>query len=228
MNDRARIIKEAAELIQSGNTAQARLFLKENYPFCPREKLANAVSEMVLPTPVVKKARKEPTKKKIQRNRRQLTAKELLTIFDRDGFRCCYSGQRLILPPALVLLSIIAPKEFPRKNYPNCPLAHTHIGLWALYPSLDHVQAFSEGGDCTHENLVTTSSAVNMFKSGFSLTELGWPQPKSHPNPDGWDGLGKWFINVLETTVDLRNHQEYRAFFDEWLIALGHSKGSQN
>lgn len=220
MGDLAGIIKESARLIGSDNIPAAQFLLKESYPFHPREKLAKAVSEMGLPTPTAKQTREGSSGKNAKSSRRKIPVREALAIFARDSFRCSYSGQRLVLPPALVLLSTIVPQEFPCKNYPRCPLAETHIAFWALSPSPDHVDAFSGGGECVSENLVTSSSAVNMFKSNWSLTELGWPQPRSFPNPDGWDGLGQWFVDMLEANADLRNVEEHRAFFDGWLLAL--------
>lgn len=213
------IIKEAAIFIELGDITKAKKILHENYPFRPKEKLGVAVSQMGLSIPESKRGKKEK-KNNEKRSRRKLTTEELLAIFKRDGYSCCYSGRRLVLPPALVLLSVMVPEEFPCTSYPNCPLASTHIGMWSLYPSPDHVKAFSDDGGCTSENLVTTSSAVNMIKSRFSLDDLNWSFNKPQPELEGWDGLGSWFLRMIDLKPELLNHPEHEKLFKDWRSAL--------
>lgn len=219
MIDRSEIVQMAARLLEDGRVDEARTLMRVQYPFRPKAKLADAVREVGLPVPTlpVSAAEKNPAQK---RRRRILPVGELYRAFARDQFRCAYSGIRLVIPPSLVLLSVLLPEEFPCANYPNCPLARTHIGMWLLYPSLDHVEAFAFGGECREANLVTTSSAVNMVKSRSNLSDLGWSKPRIFGNPDEWDGLASWFLRQIERDPNLLAHPEYEPLFQSWSLAI--------
>jgi len=123
-----------------------------------------------------------------------------LAIWRRDGFRCRYSGVRLVLPQALELLSIILPEEFPYDDHPHGAYARTHVAMWELWPAIDHVQPIATSRDTESSNclgnLVTTSARINAEKSSSTLEELGWalqpPEPLST-----WDGLVGWYTRYL-------------------------------
>lgn len=219
MIDRAATVQAAAQFLEDGQVAEARTIMQVQYPFRPKAKLADAVRETGLPVPTlpVSAAKKIDAQK---RRRRILPAEEWYRALARDQFRCAYSGIRLIIPPSLVLFSVLLPEEFPCTSYPNCPLATTHIGMWLLYPSLDHVEAFASGGECSEANLVTASSAVNMVKSRSSLSDLGWPKPHAFGNPDNWDGLAGWFLHQIERDPSLLIHPEYGPLFRSWSSAV--------
>jgi len=116
-------------------------------------------------------------------------------IFVRDGFLDRYSGEQLVFPPVLRLLSQLLPEEFP--GYPNYKMKESHIVHWELFPTIDHVVAIANGGEDVEQNWVTTSMLMNMEKSNWSLAELGWElQPLGGSN--AWDGLTKWFLRFVE------------------------------
>lgn len=216
--DRARTLLKAAQLLSGGETDAARALMSAEYPFRPRASLTDAVRETGLPVP--RKRSPRPEGEKQVRLRRKLLPAELHALFTRSNYRCAYSGARLISPPALLVLSLRMPMEFPCTNYPNCPLATTHIGHWFLYPSLDHVEPFSSGGQCVDTNLVTASSAVNMIKSASGLAALNWPPPRTWNDSDGWDGLTSWFLDQIKADAQVADHSSYSAIFRSWAAAI--------
>lgn len=219
MIDRAATVELAARLLEAGEVDEARSIMQVQYPFRPRARLADAVLETGLTVPRRPVSGAKPSVGKMRR-RRILKAEELYLAFARDRFRCVYSGIRLVIPPSLVLLSVLLPDEFPCSNYPNCPLTTTHIGMWLLYPSLDHVEAFASGGECSESNLVTASSAVNMLKGRSSLSDLGWPKPRTVGGTDEWDGLASWFLHWIERDPGLLAHSEHGPLFQTWSSAV--------
>jgi hypothetical protein len=130
-------------------------------------------------------------------------------IFIRDGFLDRYSGERLVFPGTLRLLSRLLPDEFP--YHPNWKTSACHLAYWELSPTIDHIVPLSRGGANIESNLATTSMLRNSAKANYTLDELGW---SLHPRGalDEWDGLMNWFLIQVEenpTILDdkLRNWQ---------------------
>ena len=128
-----------------------------------------------------------------EHRKRSWTQRRALSIFLRDGFVDRYTGDQLVYPGALRVLSLLVPKAFPA--HPNWKMSETHMAYWELFPTLDHVLPIARGGPDNDENLVTTSMMNNQAKSNRSLDDLGW---KLHPAGKlaDWDGL-------LEATFSL-------------------------
>lgn len=112
-------------------------------------------------------------------------------VFMRDGFVDRYSGDRLVFPGTLRLLSTLMPEEFPA--HPNWKMSESHIVYWELFPTVDHVVPVARGGADEESNWVTTSMLKNSAKSNWTLAELGW---SLHPHGlfEHWDGMTAWFI----------------------------------
>jgi hypothetical protein len=132
---------------------------------------------------------------------------QALSIFRRDGFLCRYSGQRLVFPGTLRLLSVLLPHEFP--FHPNWKMSETHQAYWLLCPTVDHVVPVARGGRDNESNWVTTSQLRNSAKSNWLLDDLGW---KLLPLGDAraWDGLSDWFLEFVETNPELLKHVPVR------------------
>ena len=130
-----------------------------------------------------------------------------LTVFRRDGFVCRYSGERLVFPGTLRLLSILMPEQLP--YHPNWKVTDTHSVYWQLYPTLDHVVPVTRGGLDDDTNWVTTSQLRNSAKAGWLLDELGW---KLVPAGDlgAWDGLCSWFQEFVSAHPELLRHAVLR------------------
>lgn len=169
MPEKHEIIQEACLAISDGNTKRAKQVIKTNYPFTPPQ----------------------PTKRKY-------LYRKSMQVFLKDGFIDRYSGDRLVFPPVLRILSSHMPEVFP--YHPNWKTSECHMAYWQLYPTIDHVVPVTRGGTDEIRNIVCTSQLRNSAKSNWLITELGWEiQPAGNLN--NWDGLISWFF------VYVQNHE---------------------
>lgn len=166
MNDKAATIAGVCDALLSGDRAAASAMAQTDYPFAPG---GNAG--------------------------RKYTEYQMTCIFLRDGFVDRYSGQRLVFPGTLRLLSRLMPEDFPA--HPNWKMSVSHIVYWELFPTIDHVRPVARGGRDDESNWVTTSMLRNSAKSNWTPEELGWTL-LDLPLERAWDGLITWFVRYLE------------------------------
>ena len=171
MEDRTNIIKIICEALSSGDTAGASAIARAQYPF--------------LPPPAAT---------------RKFTEAQALRVFVRDGFVDRYSGNRLLFPPVLRLLSVMLPDAFPFHR--NWKMNETHPAYWELFPTLDHIVPVAHGGPDHEDNLVSTSMLRNSAKANWALEELGW---SIHPPGDmtQWDGMLMWCMEFVKKDREL-------------------------
>ncbi|MBI1916695.1 MAG: HNH endonuclease [Planctomycetes bacterium] len=167
LGDRAAVIGRVLQTLRSGGRASAADILHAEYPF-------------ISVTP----------------EDRRYTELLALQVFRRDGFVDRYSGQRLVFPGVLRLLSAVLPQEFP--FHPNWKMTETHPAYWELFPTIDHVLPVSRGGVDSDVNWVTTSMVRNAAKANWTLEELGWGlcPPGSLVE---WDGLTGSFLEFVDS-----------------------------
>ena len=165
--DRAAIIGRALQTLCRGGRAAAGDLLRAEYPFIA-----------------------------VTAESRRYTEAQSLQVFMRDGFVDRYSGQRLVFPGVLRLLSRLLPQEFP--FHPNWKMAETHPAYWELFPTIDHVLPVSRGGVDRAENWVTTSMVRNAAKANWTLQELGWCLCPVGSLVD-WDGLMGSFLKFVDS-----------------------------
>jgi len=183
------VLAQAASLIDESAFEQAEKLVREQYPFKPR-----------------KKGKKKPGGRKENSvivlvnspESRKYSQPESLRIFSEDGYIDRYSGNKLVCPSALYALSVALPSVFPWFG----KRAHSHQGLWDLFPTIDHVIPVSCGGEDVRANWVTTSMTLNMFKSNKSMDSLGWSVCSMETSSD-WDGLTSWYANYSETNTEV-------------------------
>ena len=166
MAERTEIIKDICEALFLGDKAKAQQLAQTKYPFTP-----------------------------FRSKNRQYTPLRSMRVFTRDGFIDRYSGQRLVFPGILRLLSTLLPDEFPFQK--NWKMTETHVVYWQLFPTIDHVVPIAHGGFDEESNWVTTSMLHNSAKSNWTLGELGW---NLHPPGElrEWDGLTGFFLNFTQ------------------------------
>jgi len=136
----------------------------------------------------------------VETKKRNFSRTKLLQIFIRDGFIDRYSGEKLIFPGALRVLSELMPEEFPYQEH--WKMSECHIAWWQLFPTIDHKVPIARGGDNDNENLVCTSMLRNSAKGNFLLEELKWELLPSG-NYSEWDGLMYWFVQYVDANRDL-------------------------
>lgn len=178
MPDRVGTIQRACEALRSGGATTAGAVLRAEYPF-------------VVSPP---------------ENRRYSEAQSV-QVFQRDGFIDRYSGQRLVFPGVLRLLSKLLPQEFP--FHPNWKMAETHPAYWELFPTVDHVIPIARGGADSESNWVTTSMLRNSAKANWMLEELGWSLMLPGSLAD-WDGLGRFFLEFIDSERTLLEDEYLR------------------
>lgn len=168
MAEKSVVITEVCAAISRGTLPEAAEVLRRDYPFAASAPAGRNYSEM------------QSTK-----------------LFMRDGFIDRYSGERLVFPGTLRLLSRLLPAVFPFQT--NWRMSETHPAFWELFPTVDHVLPIARGGVDAEENWVTTSMLRNNAKSNWTLEELKWPLL-----PPGdirvWDGLMNWFLEYSAAT----------------------------
>ena len=125
------------------------------------------------------------------RNYKEVKKTEL---FRRDRFIDRYSGDKLVYPPVLKILSNLFKKDFPYQKH--WKMSETHIAWWELSPTVDHVDPVAREGEDNDENWVCTSQLRNSAKSNWTLDELGWKLQDS-PVDSNWDGMMSWFMDYV-------------------------------
>lgn len=131
----------------------------------------------------------------VREPRRQTPASQT-SLFVRDGFIDRYTGERVVYPAALRLISALIPIEFP--FHKNWKPGVGHGAYWSFSATCDHVVPISQiGGYDQIDNWVTCSMLTNERKSHSSIEDLGWSL-----KPPGviseWDGLLGWFLSYIE------------------------------
>lgn len=144
---------------------------------------------------------------------RNYSLRQMATQFLLDGFIDRYSGDRLVAPPVLRLLSLNMPDKFPYHR--NWKMTETHSAYWDLCPTIDHVIPVAREGVDDPSNWATTSMARNAAKGSSTLDQIGWTlYPPGDLNQ--WDGLTSWFTRYVST------HPEHltNRFVSDWSRAL--------
>ena len=133
---------------------------------------------------------------------RKYTDKEKMEQFVKDGFIDRYSGQKLVNPGLLKVLSYYMPDVFPYHSH--WKMENCHNAYWELVPTLDHIFPIALGGSDDKENWTTTSMLHNSIKSNWTLKQLNW---KLYESGDFkvYDGLTSLFVQLVEADEALLN-----------------------
>lgn len=131
----------------------------------------------------------------LPREHRSYSIKQKLSLFFRDGFIDRYSGDKLINPGFLRVLSDLFPEEFPYQT--NWKQTDCHQEWWMRYPTVDHIVPIARGGKNEPSNWATTSMLHNQAKLNWTLEELGWTLHEPG-NLSDWDGMSKTFVAIVE------------------------------
>ena len=168
------VIQDVCSAVGNSDFEAAKQIIKTDYPFEP-------------PKPIDNQSRKYNETEKTK-------------LFLRDGFIDRYSGEKLVFPPVLRLLSKLMPEEIP--YHPNWKMSECHLAYWQLYPTIDHIEPVARGGVNDESNWVCTSQLKNSIKSNWTLEELEW---ELHPPGDlnDWDGLINWYLDYTESNPEV-------------------------
>ena len=148
---------------------------------------------------------------------RTYTLKKKMKQFKADGFIDRYSGDKLINPGILKVLSFYFPEEFP--YHPHGKMTEGHIAYWELFPTIDHIVPIAIGGRDEPDNWATTSMLNNAVKSNWSLEQLRWSlYPAGDYNE--WDGLTKLFVMLVEKDELLLKDNYIKSWYNASLDIL--------
>ena len=165
MTKKSDVIQRVCRAISDGKKADAREIIRAKYKFT--------------------------SFKNKGRNYKEVKKTEL---FRRDRFIDRYSGDKLVYPPVLKILSNLFKKDFPYQKH--WKMSETHIAWWELTPTVDHVKPVAREGDNDEKNLVCTSQLRNSAKSNWTIDELGWELQPEGDNKN-WDGMMTWFMDYI-------------------------------
>jgi hypothetical protein len=136
----------------------------------------------------------------LEASKRTYTDKQKMQQFKKDGFIDRYSGQKLVNPGILKVLSYYLPEDFP--YHPHWKMEACHNAYWEFVPTVDHIYPVALGGVDSEENWATTSMLHNSIKSNWTLAQLQW-RLYDPGNYEEWDGLTELFIELVEKNVEL-------------------------
>jgi len=182
--DRALLIKNICELLLDDKRQDSIDFANENYPFI------NSLPQ-----------------------KRQYSKFQMCKVFLRDGFIDRYSGDKLLFPGLIKILTIEFPDIF--KYHRNWKMSDTHMIYWDLFPTIDHLIPVAKGGQDNDNNWITTSMVRNSAKSNWTIEEIGW---KLHTKGqlDNWDGLVNYFIDLTNKNPDYEKDK----YISDWKVGL--------
>ena len=142
--------------------------------------------------------------------KRSYTMAQKMEQFIRDGFIDRYTGEKLLNPGMLKIISTYFPNEFPFQSH--WKMTETHIAYWDLIPTIDHVYPIAQGGFDNPDNWVTTSMKNNSIKSNYTIDEIHWKlYPKG--NIDEWDVLTNLFVTLAEQDKDLLKDNYIKSWY---------------
>lgn len=165
------VLAAASRSLLNGNLEEARKSIKTGYPF-----------------------------QMLEASKRTYTDKQKMEQFKKDGFIDRYSGQKLVNPGILKVLSYYLPEDFP--YHPHWKMEACHNAYWEFVPTVDHIYPVALGGADSEENWATTSMLHNSIKSNWTLEQLQWKLYDAGKFED-WDGLTGLFVELVEQNEEL-------------------------
>ena len=156
----------------------------------------------------------------IEIEKRSYTLEQKMNLFINDGFIDRYTGEKLLNPGILKVITYYFPEDFP--YHPHWKMSETHNAYWELVPTLDHIYPIAKGGQDHESNWVTTSTKNNSIKSNYTIDEIHW---KLHPKGDikEWDGLTNVLIQLIDKDKNLLKDSYIRNWYN---ISLKKFKGA--
>lgn len=149
---------------------------------------------------------------------RTYTMREMLEVFFRDGFIDRYSGEKLVHPGMLRVLSDqLGADVFPYDSHWKTSACHP--AYWKYQPTVDHITPVSFGGEDSIDNWVTTSFSRNLAKSNTAMEQLGW-ELKEPGDLKDWDGLTWDFLALYEENAELHSVLRIRQWYQATVEVL--------
>ncbi len=145
--------------------------------------------------------------------KRQYSKYQMCKVFLRDGFIDRYSGDKLLFPGLIKILTIEFPDIF--KYHRNWKMSDTHMIYWDLFPTIDHLIPVARGGQDNESNWITTSMIHNSAKSNWTIEEIGL-KLYDKGQLDNWNGLVNYFIDLTSKNPDYERDN----YVSDWEVGL--------
>lgn len=108
-------------------------------------------------------------------------------VFERDGYKCRYCGNKLLSQLFIRLFIKKLGSQLFQRGETNVT---THGIIHIAWPVADHVIPWNKGGRTNMENLVSSCATCNYGKDGYTIEQLGIQNPfNREPILDKWNGL---------------------------------------
>lgn len=108
-------------------------------------------------------------------------------VFERDGYKCRYCGNKLISQDFIRLFIKKLDSNLFQRGETNLK---THGIIHIAWPVADHVVPWAKGGKTNLDNLVTSCAACNYGKDGYTIEQIKINNPFDRkPQLDSWSGL---------------------------------------
>jgi 5-methylcytosine-specific restriction endonuclease McrA len=119
-------------------------------------------------------------------------------VFERDGYKCRYCGNKLISQDFFRLFIKKLNSNLFKRGKTNLT---THGIIHIAWPVADHVIPWNRGGQTSLDNLVSSCAPCNYGKDGYTIEQIGIENPfYRKPQIDGWIGLTERFKKLK--TID--------------------------
>jgi hypothetical protein len=135
-----------------------------------------------------------------------------MAVFVKDGFVNRFTGEPVVFPAALKLISYKLPELFP--HHLNWKVGQTHMAYYemcACANKADHNKEGRYGPD----DLITTTMPWVMARSRASIGAMGW-ELKPAGDIIEWDGLSKIFRDYITDNPELKK----LSFVKTWYPAV--------
>lgn len=179
--DKLDVLEKAAQDILNGKMNNAKELIQTEYPFKKQKSVG-----------------------------RSYTDKQKIEQFKKDGFIDRYSGQKLLNPGLLKVLSYYMPDAFP--YHTHWKMEECHNAYWEFVPTVDHIYPVALGGADSEENWATTSMLHNSIKNNWTLEQLQWKLYEAG-SLEEWDGLTTLFIRLVEANSALQEDAYIRKWY---------------
>ena len=202
MTERYEIIMDACLALSDEGKGASETVIRKGYPFDPQARPR-----------LVPREKEAPLDRKVEASDFwNEDHASMMRVFARDGFMNRFTGELLIFPAVLRLLSKELPSVMPYQM--AWKLGETHIAYYDLCACVVRLLPKSHGGSDVEGNLVTTTMPYVLARSDSTAEEMGWRLTREG-YVDEWDGMSSWYVEYLKENPDLRNIN----YFNLWYIA---------
>lgn len=147
--------------------------------------------------------------KRVGSVQRNCTDFQKIAVYSRDNFTDRYSGEKLVNPGLLRVISQYLPTIFPFHSH--WKFSECHTAYWELFPTVDHVVPVALGGADNESNWVTTTMLNNSIKANWTLAQLRWTL-RPIASEEKWDGLTGVFVRLVQAAPHLLDN----SYIERW------------